>query len=131
VSGRIRPQRVGDLLRDELSSILSRDVEDPRVGLVTVTEVEMSPDLKVAKVFLSPVDPSADVRETIRVLERASGYIRKQLVRRRLPLRHLPELRFQHDDSIARGSRIDRLLDALRPEVSPDANPGDEEGEER
>jgi ribosome-binding factor A len=124
----MRPRRVGDLIRDELSTILSRDVEDPRVGLVTVTEVEMSPDLKVAKVFLSPVDPAADVAETIRVLERAAGFIRKQLVRRRLPIRHLPELRFQHDDSIARGSRIDRLLEELRPGERDAAPPEEEEG---
>lgn len=121
MSSRIRPQRVGDLLRDELSGILSREVQDPRVGLLSVTAVEMSPDLKVAKVYLSPVDPQADVAAIIRVLERAKGFIRMQLTRRKLGLRNMPELRFLHDDSIARGSRIDQILSELDVE---------EEGEE-
>ena len=79
MSSRIRSQRVGDLLRDELSQILSREMQDPRVGLVSVTAVEMSPDLRVAKVFLSPVDPAAEVDEVVKVLGRAGGYIRMQL----------------------------------------------------
>lgn len=120
---RIRPHRVGDLLRDELSQILSREIQDPRVGLLSVTSVEMSPDLRVAKVYLSPVDPEADVDQTIRVLGRASGFIRGKLVRRKLGLRHLPELRFVYDDSIARGSRIDRILSDLHVDQ-------EEEGEE-
>ncbi len=122
MSSRIRTQRVGDLLRDELSLILSREIQDPRVGLVSVTAVEMSPDLRVAKVFLSPVDPSAEIDEAIKVLGRASGYIRVQLTRRKLGLRYLPELRFQPDDSIARGSRIDQILQDL--DIEPD---GDDE----
>ena len=114
MSSRIRPQRVGDLLRDELSLILSREMGDPRVRLISVTAVEMSPDLRLAKVYLSPVDPAADVGEIIRVLERAERFLRAQLGRRKLGLRHLPDLRFLHDDSIERGSRIDRILRELQ-----------------
>lgn len=109
-----RSHRVGDLLRDELSAILSREMEDPRLGLVSVTGVEMSSDLKVANVYLSAVDPDADVEGMIRVLERARGFLRNQLKRRKLGLRHLPELRFHHDDSIERGSRIEHILRELR-----------------
>jgi ribosome-binding factor A len=83
----------------------------------------MSPDLRVAKVYLSPVDPEADVGQTIRILARARGFIRAELVRRKLGLRYLPELRFLYDDSIARGSRIDRILSDLQVE-------DEEEGEE-
>lgn len=114
MSSHIRPQRVGDLLRDELSLILSREMGDPRVRLISVTAVEMSPDLRLAKVYLSPVDPAADVGEIIRVLERAERFLRAQLGRRKLGLRHLPELRFLHDDSIERASRIDRILRELQ-----------------
>jgi ribosome-binding factor A len=113
------------MLRDELAVILSREVQDPRVGLLSVTAVDMSPDLKVAKIYLSPVDPEADVAEIIRVLDRARGFIRMQLTRRKLGLRHMPELRFVHDDSISRGSRIDRILSDL----NVDESNTEEEGE--
>jgi ribosome-binding factor A len=119
VSGRKRIERVGDLLRDELSGILREVMHDPRLGLVGVTAVELTSDLQHAKVYLSSADPKADMEEVVRVLSRASGFIRAELGRRRLDLRHLPELRFVHDRSVERGNRIEELLRDLHEGKAP------------
>ncbi len=114
VSGRKRIERVGDLLRDELSDIIRHTMRDPRLELVGVTAVEMAGDLQHARVFLSSADPAADMADVIRVLERATRFILNELGRRRLDIRHLPELEFVHDRSFADGTRIDELLRGLR-----------------
>lgn len=108
-----RSERVGDLLREEISDIFCNTMRDPRLKLMSVTAVEMSGDLQHAKVFVSPVDPATDMEEMGRLLERAASFIRAELGRRRLDLRHLPELQFIHDRSIERGSHIEELLRGL------------------
>ncbi len=107
---RARQGRVGELLRDELAEVIGRRLEDPRLRLVSVTAVEMSGDLQHARVYLSCTDPEADAAAVLKVVQRAAGFIRRQLVRQNLGLRHLPELHFCHDDSMAHGARIDQLL---------------------
>lgn len=114
MSGRKRIERVGDLLRDELSDIIRHTMRDPRLELVGVTAVEMAGDLQHARVYLSSADPAADMEDVIRVLERASRFILNELGRRRLDIRHLPELHFLHDRSFEQGTRIDELLRGLR-----------------
>jgi ribosome-binding factor A len=114
-----RTQRVGDLLRDEIADILRTSMRDPRLELVGVTEVEVSGDLQHAKVFMSSADPQAEMEGILRVLRRAAGFIRSELSRRRLDLRHLPELEFIHDRSIARGSRIEEILRSIHASDSP------------
>jgi ribosome-binding factor A len=108
-----RTERVGDLLRDELSDILRSVMSDPRLKLLGVTAVEMSGDLQHATVYLSSANPDADMEEVLQVLGRARSFIRGELSSRRLDLRHLPELHFVHDRSIERGSRIEELLRSL------------------
>lgn len=85
-------------------------MRDPRLRLLSVTAVEMSGDLQHAKVYVSPVDPATGMDQMLRVLEGAAAFIRAELGRRRLDLRHLPELQFIHDRSIERGSHIEELL---------------------
>jgi ribosome-binding factor A len=120
MSGQKRNERVGDLLRDEISSILRTAMRDPRLELVGVTAVEVSRDLAHAKVYVSSARPDVEMEELLRVLRRARGFIRVELSHRHLDLRHLPELDFVHDRSIEQGSRIEELLRSLeRPPASP------------
>jgi ribosome-binding factor A len=122
-----RPERVGDLLRDEIALILRSHLSDPRLQLLGVTAVEVSGDLQHARVFLSSLDPNANWPALIRVLDRASGFVRGELGRRRLGLRHLPELQFTPDRSIEHGSRIAAILRELPAEepTPPGSDPAD------
>jgi ribosome-binding factor A len=109
---RLRPQKVADLIQRELSELLRREVRDPRVGMVTLTGVDVSPDFSHAKVLYTCLDP-AHVEEADRGLQRAAGFLRSQLARR-LKLYATPELRFEYDESIERGDRLHRLIDSVR-----------------
>jgi len=123
MSGRQRNERVGDLLRDEISSILRTAMRDPRLELVGVTAVEVSRDLAHARVYVSSARLDVDMADLLRVLNRARGFIRVELSHRHLDLRHLPELEFVHDRSIEQGSRIEELLRSI--EKPPGATPAD------
>ena len=109
---RLRPQKVADMIQRELSELLRREVRDPRVGMVTLTSVDVSPDFSHAKVLFTCLDP-AHVEEAASGLRRAAGFLRSQLARR-LKLYSTPELRFEYDESIERGDRLHRLIDSVR-----------------
>ena len=109
---RLRPQKVADLIQRELSDLLRREVRDPRVGMVTITSVDVSPDFSHAKVLFTCLDP-AHVKDVLQGLQRASGFLRSQLARR-MKLYATPELRFEYDESIERGDRLHRLIDSVR-----------------
>lgn len=118
-----RQRQVAELLHEELSVLIQRRARDPRLGFVTVTGVEMSPDLRVAHVYVSVLGDDDDVKQSLQGLRRAAGFFRRELGSS-LSLRYLPELNFRSDDSLARGLRIDQLLDSLQQETPDD----DEEG---
>lgn len=100
--------RINEEIQRELASLL-RTVKDPRVhGLVSITHVETTPDLRYAKAFVSVLDKS-DVKEVVRGLKSASGYLRRELGRS-LSLRYTPELVFEEDSSIDKGAHILKLL---------------------
>lgn len=109
---RLRPQKVADLIQRELSELLRREVRDPRVGMITLTAVDVSPDFSHARVLYTCLDP-AHVEEAGNGLRRAAGFLRSQLARR-LKLYVTPELRFEYDESIERGDRLHRLIDSVR-----------------
>ncbi|OGO51620.1 MAG: ribosome-binding factor A [Chloroflexi bacterium RBG_16_68_14] len=114
-----RTERINDLLREEISDLLRREVKDPRVGgLVTITEVDVSPDLRQAKVFVSVLGSEEEKTSTFQALEAASHFLRREL-RKRLTIRRMPELTFHPDDSLERGARILSLLDQAREDRSP------------
>jgi ribosome-binding factor A len=119
-----RQRQVAELLHEELSVLIQRRARDPRLGFVTVTGVEMSPDLRIAHVYVSVLGSDDDVKQSLQSLQRAAGFFRRELGAS-LSLRYLPELNFRSDDSLARGLRIDQLLDSLQQETPDD----DEEGE--
>lgn len=108
-----RIERVNNLLRQEISELLRRQVKDPRLGnFITVTDVATSPDLKYAKVFVSRIGNAEEKQEVLNVLASASGFFRRELARR-LKLRYTPELSFQWDDSIERGDHLLQLIDEV------------------
>lgn len=110
--GNYRPRRVAALIKKEVSQMLQREIKDPRIGFVTVTDVEVSEDLRHAKVFVSVLDDDEAKEETMEGLENAVGYIRRELGQR-IRLRHTPEILFRYDDSIERGAKIFDILKDL------------------
>lgn len=110
-----RLERVNQLLKEEISELLQRELKDPRLGFVTVTEVEVSKDLRTAKVFVSILGPEEEWRATLEALEGARGFIRGWLVRR-LRLRVVPQLSFRPDRSMAHAAHILELLTELGQE---------------
>ena len=108
-----RIERVNSLIRQEISQLLQRQVNDPRLGnLIVVTDVATSADLKYAKVFVSRIGGEQEKQETLKVLASASGFFRRELARR-LKLRYIPVLSFQWDDSIERGDHLLQLIDGV------------------
>src|ERR1700712_4866779 len=106
-----RGLRVADQIQRDLSEIIAYELKDPRVGMVTITEVQVTPDYAHAKVFFTmlPDDPEA-VRNTVSGLSKAAGFIRNQLGRR-LTIHTIPEVHFVHDTSTARGIELSKLID--------------------
>ena len=110
-----RSQRVADLVRAEISLLLLTEAHDPDVKTVTITEVEMPPDLKSARVYYTSRGDEAALARAGEGLARAAGYLRRE-VGRRCGLRYAPELFFQPDRSYESGARIDELLSQVLPE---------------
>jgi len=104
-----RPQKVADQIQRELSEILRRDLRDPRVGMITLTAVEVSPDCAHATVFFSCLD-RAHANKAVVGLRRAAGFLRTQLGKR-LRLYTTPELRFAYDETIERAAHLSQLID--------------------
>ena len=108
-----RPQKVADLIQRELADLLRHEVRDPRVGMVTLTSVDVAPDLSHAKVFFTLLNTEKK-DETARALQRAAGFLRSQLSHR-MSMYTTPELRFVYDESVERGDRLSRLIDSVVP----------------
>lgn len=109
-----RTERVNDLLEEEISYLLRREVRDPRIsGLLTVTEVDVSPDLRHAKVFVSVMGSEEERTATFAALEAAAPFLQREL-RKRLTIKRTPALVFLRDDSLERGARILTLLREAR-----------------
>ena len=113
-----RPDRVADQLRAELAQVLAREVHDPGIGFVTLTRVQVSPDLQLARVFYTSLGDEAGRRNTARGLERAAPFLRRQ-IGARLRLKRVPELKFVYDESVAAQDRIEQLLNELHREPDP------------
>ena len=105
-----RAQRVGDQVQKELADLLRNEVKDPRVGQVTVTSVVVSPDLSHATVHFTHLAGRAHADESVKSLQRTSGFLRSELSRR-LGLYSVPQLHFEYDDSIEAGMKLSQLID--------------------
>jgi ribosome-binding factor A len=116
-----RTERVDELLRQEIGSIVSREVADPRVGFVTITSVESTPDLRHAKVWVSIIGQPAERDDTLAALRRAMPFVRHELGTR-LRIKRIPDLHVQLDDTAERGTRVLKLLRELEAGETPDAD---------
>lgn len=110
-----RTEQVAELIKEEVSELIQRELKDPRLGFVTVTRVEVSPDLKNAKVFFSVLGDDQVKAESLKVLKRASSFLRRELSHK-LTLRYTPELFFHFDVAMEHGDKIQRLLNQLAEE---------------
>jgi ribosome-binding factor A len=113
-----RPARVGERIREELSILLLRKVRDPGLASVTITDVSVTPDLKIAHVNYSALVGPEERKAVAQALRRSAGFLRRELGKV-LDLRYAPDLQFHYDDSYDRGARIDEILRGI---------PGREEG---
>jgi len=115
-----RRDRVADQIRSELATLLAREVHDPGIGFVTLTRVQVSPDLQLARVHYTALGDDKAQQNSARALERAAPFLRRQ-IGSRLRLKRAPELRFVYDESIAGQDRIERLLNELHTPHDDDA----------
>jgi ribosome-binding factor A len=106
-----RARRVGEQVQRELADLVHAEIKDPRLGMVSISGVEVSSDLAHARVFVSVLGDDAAVAESIRVLNNAAGYLRRKLAAR-MRMRTVPRLHFFHDRSLAEGARMDALIEA-------------------
>jgi ribosome-binding factor A len=113
-----RSVRVGDQMKQEIADILMRRIKDPRIGFVTVTDVELSDDLRNAKVFVSVY--GGDKEETFKGLTSASAFIRSELGRR-MSMRSVPEILFRFDATVEQGAHIMELLHEIETKQEQDA----------
>lgn len=114
-----RAERVGDLLKEEISELLLRHIRDPRIGFVTITGVRVSADLRHARVYVVTHETGEPQARTLEGLESARGFLRGALGRR-LHLRHVPDLSFSIDETWEQGLRIQGILKSLETEGRPD-----------
>lgn len=104
-----RPERLAEQIKEEVSLIIAGEVEDPRVGFVTVTDARLSPDLRHAKIYVTVMGSEAEIAEALSALNHASGFIRSQLGAV-LRVRRTPELHFVYDQTVRTAARIEELL---------------------
>ena len=100
----------------ELGEIIEREIQDPRIGLATVTGVKASPDLRHARVFVTVLAGEDERQKTIEGLKSAASYIRRSLSKRLHHLKRIPELTFGYDESVEKGIRIEELLEKIKSE---------------
>ncbi|MDI4636517.1 MULTISPECIES: 30S ribosome-binding factor RbfA [Halomonadaceae] len=107
-----RTDRVADQLQQELAVLIQREVKDPRLGMITVSGVTVSRDLGYADVYVTLLgeNDAERVKDNLKVLKRAAGFLRSQIARR-IKLRHVPELRFHYDESVVRGQQLSSLIE--------------------
>ena len=105
-----RPRRIGEQIQRDLADIVKNELKDPRVGMITLTGVEVSADLAHAKVFFSSLGSSAERAETLSGLQNAAGFMRS-LLGKRIKVYSVPELHFEFDESVEHGARLSKLID--------------------
>jgi ribosome-binding factor A len=111
----VRANRVGEQMKKELGEIIGRKIKDPRIGFVTVTDVQVTGDLQQATVYISVLGDEKQRENTLKGLAKAKGFIRSE-IGQRIRLRKTPEILFEFDESIDYGNRIDTLLHQIHKE---------------
>lgn len=108
----MRAERVGEQMKKEIMDIVNNKVKDPRVGFLTITDVEVTNDLSLAKVYLTVLGSKNDVEQTFKALDKAKGFIKSE-IGSRMRLRIVPDLNFVYDESIEYGNKIERMIQDL------------------
>lgn len=114
-----RSEKVADLIHKEVSQILMKNLKDPRIGFVTITRVDVSEDCRLAKIYFSVMGSLLDKENTMKGLDSAKGYVRKELGRR-MRLRYTPEIMFQFDPSIEYAIHIEEVIHQIQKEREKD-----------
>jgi ribosome-binding factor A len=117
-----RMRRINGVLREVVGAAISSDLSDPRIGFVTVTSVETSPDLRTAKVFVSVLGSDEDREETLSGLRSSHGVLQSRIAAE-TRMKRTPTLTFHYDNTIEQGVRISQLLDEELPEPAPESGP--------
>ena len=123
----IKQGRMSDRIHQILSHLLMREISDPRLQDITVTDVELDPELMYAKVFISAMGDESREAEVMKAIRRAGGFLRRE-IGKRIRLRHTPELHFHWDHSLERANRINQLISSLDipPESADHAEPDEQ-----
>ncbi|EGQ3208909.1 30S ribosome-binding factor RbfA [Staphylococcus pseudintermedius] len=108
----MRAERVGEQMKKELMDIINNKLKDPRVGFLTITDVQPTNDLSLAKIYLTVLGSDKERENTFKGLEKAKGFIKSE-IGQRMRLRIVPDLQFEYDESIEYGNRIERLIQDL------------------
>jgi ribosome-binding factor A len=125
-----RRERLASVIEEVVSELLQREIRDPRVGaaMTSVTRVEVSADVRQAKIYVSVMGDEATRRETMRALERATGFVRSKLGEE-LTIRHVPAITFQLDRSLEQGDRVLALINQMAAEAAPAPAPAPDQPE--
>jgi len=107
-----RSDRVAGVLRDNIAAIIQNELKNPEIGFVTVTSVQLSRDLRSARVYVTILGSDEDKDQTLEILKNSIASIKNRL-RKRVSLKYMPELQFRYDPSLDQGERIDEILDSL------------------
>lgn len=123
-----RSRRVGDQMQRELAQLIREEVKDPRVGMVTVSGVDVTRDFSYAKVYVTVLDPQQSAAATVKALNNAAAFLRRALGQR-MTIRSVPQLQFVYDESIERGAQLSSLINAAVASDAKKAGSADGEGE--
>ena len=108
-----RMDRVNQMIKREISTLIQEELQDPSIGFVTITKVTVTRDLKIARVNFSVLGTQEDIRKALDALNRSRGYLRK-LIAERISIRYIPELEFYYDDSLAYEARLEKTFEDIR-----------------
>lgn len=112
-----RVERVSQEIRDEVATMIGRELKDPRIGFVTVTRVELTPDLRFARVYVSVLGDKAQQEKSLEGLKQAAGFVRRE-VGRRLRMRLTPDVQFVYDKGVDATARVANLLDEVKGDLA-------------
>ncbi len=112
-----RVERVSQEIRDEIATMIGRELKDPRIGFVTVTRVELTPDLRFARVFVSVLGDKSQQEKSLEGLRQASGFVRRE-VGRRLRMRLTPDVQFVYDKGVDATARVASILDEVKGDLA-------------
>jgi len=127
---KLRMQRIADRIREELSEMMIKDIKDPRMSTVSITDVKVDRELAFADIFVSSFEGSQHSQEILKGFRNASGFIRHALTER-IELRVFPQLRFHWDPTPERADHIEHLLASIRQEIKPPAPEDSQNNEQR